>query len=275
MINIVYAGNDKVFKGMLLSAMSIIKSCEQPLNIFILTMDIESRGNKYQQVSDKQILLLEGILQDKNPDSKVKKVNLSEMFKTHFSNSPNKNTEYTPFALLRLFLDIMPEVKDIDKTIYLDVDTMVTADISQLYDIDLASNEFGVVLDYMGKFWIAKDYFNSGIMLLNLKEIRETGLMIKSRDLVNKKWLKLPDQSALYRMSIRRMYLPYRFNEQREIKSDTVVKHFCKGIKWLPFFHLYNIKQWDITNVHKKLKIHDFDDIYSEYITLQNQHDFI
>ena len=275
MINIVYSGNNKVFKGMLLSAMSIIKFCDKPLNIFILTMDIESRGNKYKMVSDSQSLLLEGILQVKNPDSKVTKIDMRDMFDTHFSNSPNKNTEYTPFTLLRLFLDIIPETDDVDKTIYLDIDTMVTADISLLYDIDLAHNEFGAVLDYLGKFWIAKDYFNAGILLLNLKEIRETGLMVKARELVNKKWLKLSDQSALYRMSIRRMYLPTRFNEQRDIKSDTVVKHFCKGIKWLPFFHLYNIKQWDITNVHKKLKIHDFDDIYSEYINLLNQNDCI
>ena len=61
------------------------------------------------------------------------------------------------------------------------------------------------------------------------------------------------------------LILDRKFNEQRTPVADTVVKHFNKGIKWIPFFHIYNIKQWQIDKVHKKLKIFCFDDIYEEY----------
>lgn len=64
-----------------------------------------------------------------------------------------------------------------------------------------------------------------------------------------------------------------RFNEQRDIKKDTVVKHFCRGIFWLPFFHIYNIKQWERDAVHKRLKIHYYDDIYDQYDQLAKSYD--
>ena len=70
------------------------------------------------------------------------------------------------------------------------------------------------------------------------------------------------------------LILEDRFNEQRSIKPKTVVKHFNKGIKWFPFFHIYNYKQWQIDDVHKKLKIFMFDDIYDQYKKLIEEFNF-
>lgn len=78
----------------------------------------------------------------------------------------------------------------------------------------------------------------------------------------------MPDQSAIRKYVKDILILEDRFNEQRSIKPKTVVKHFNKGIKWFPFFHIYNYKQWQIDNVHKKLKIFMFDDIYDQYKNL-------
>ena len=36
----------------------------------------------------------------------------------------------------------------------------------------------------------------------------------------------MPDQTALHKLGKRRLYLPRRFNEQRGLREDTVVKHF-------------------------------------------------
>ena len=52
-----------------------------------------------------------------------------------------------------------------------------------------------------------------------------------------------------------------------------MVKHFCRGIRWLPFFHIYNIKQWEREAVHKKLKIYYFDDVYARYDALAAKYD--
>ena len=102
--------------------------------------------------------------------------------------------------------------------------------------------------------------------MLNFENIKKSGLFVKARKRVNKRKMFMPDQSALNFLAKRKLILPYKFNEQRTIKSDTVIKHFCQGFKWYgPFFRLYNYKQWHIKEVHEKLGIHDFDRIYEKY----------
>lgn len=44
-----------------------------------------------------------------------------------------------------------------------------------------------------------------------------------------------------------------------------VIKHFCKGIRYLPFFKVYNYKQWQVEKMHKFFKIYDFDEYYVQY----------
>ena len=144
-------------------------------------------------------------------------------------------------------------------------------DIKELYDIDVSNLEFRASHDYLGRTWVKRDYINSGILLMNMDVIRQTQLLDKCRKLVKTKKMYFTDQTALYKSKIYFEYFPneYRFNEQRKVKPDTVVKHFCKGIKWFPF-KVYNVKQWEIDKVHNYLKIHDFDedfDIYKEILT--------
>lgn len=265
MIHIAYSGNSKVFKGLLLSAMSIVKHYKKPVTIHILTMDLSDQNPSYTPISEKQVALLQDILKQTNPENQVKLHDVTNFYKQELTGK-NKKTEYTPYTLIRLLIDKIDDMPD--KVAYLDTDTMVTNDISELYNIDIENYEFAAALDYMGKFWIAKDYFNAGVILINIKHSKETDLFAKCRDLVNKKWLKMPDQSALYRNKTNILYIDGKFNEQRNIKPNTVVKHFNKGIKYFPFFHIYNIKQWEIDKVHKKFKIHDFDDIYEQYAKL-------
>ena len=39
----------------------------------------------------------------------------------------------------------------------------------------------------------------------------------------------MPDQSALDRLTSSKLLLPRKFNEQRSLRKDTVIKHFNKG----------------------------------------------
>ena len=272
MINIAYSGNKKVFKGILLSCMSMIKTCKQPIKVFVMSMDLTDQDSNFEIISGEQIQLLDRVLKEVNPSSEAVIVDVGKVYRDEFLNSKNKNTEYTPYTLNRLFMDILDEMPD--KVAYLDVDTMLVNDVSELYDINMDDYEFGAALDFMGKFWISPTYTNAGVMLINVKKVRETGMMVKCRELIKTKWMKMPDQTAANKSVKYKKYLDGKFNEQRGIKPDTVVKHFCKGIKWTPFFHIYNVKQWEIDKVHK-LGIHDFDDIYEIYLDLVKKYDFI
>ena len=263
-ISICYCGNRRVFEGLLLSVLSLAKHTDRTLKVYILSMDLHQQNPVYVPFTEKQIQIINEALKEKNTQSCAVQIDLTEQYKQKLAHGKNKKAAiYTPYALLRLYLDTLPDMPD--KMLYLDIDTMCTSDIGQLFDIDVENFEYAAVLDFMGRFWIDKHYCNSGVLLLNLKEIKKTGLFTRARDLIYAKKMAMPDQSALHKLGKKRLYLPFRFNEQRHIQYDTVVKHFCKGIHWILFIPIvYNIKQWQRDKVHKKLKIHDFDDVYQK-----------
>lgn len=88
----------------------------------------------------------------------------------------------------RLFLSEM--FPDIDKAIYLDADTVTNVDIAQLYRIDLGDNFVAAVNDNfvaageetsyytLNALGIpSSEYVNSGVLLMNLKAMREAGFV--------------------------------------------------------------------------------------------------
>ena len=89
---------------------------------------------------------------------------------------------YTESIFYRIFIaTLYPEYK---KAIYLDCDIVLVDDISKMYNIDLEGNIFGVITDDVintnPQFVIyAKDgvgvdnYFNSGVLLMDLDEYRK------------------------------------------------------------------------------------------------------
>ena len=49
-MNILYCGDKPMQKGILLSSMSLIKNVDEPLNIYILTVDYREKGINYKPV---------------------------------------------------------------------------------------------------------------------------------------------------------------------------------------------------------------------------------
>ena len=56
-----------------------------------------------------------------------------------------------------------------------------------------------------------------------------------------------------------------KYNEQRKLHKKTVVHHFCKSIRCLPFFHTVNVKPWNVEEVQNVYKLHCYDDVLNEY----------
>ena len=258
MINIMYSGNDKVFKGILLSTLSIIKNTNEAINVNILTMEIDN----FKPINKEMCDLLEKVIKEKNPESEVNLYDVTKIFIEEMKDSKNLNNFYTPYCLLRLFADLLdlPE-----KIIYLDTDTMVNKDLSEFFNIDITDYEFAGVVDRLGRWFIGLNYINSGVLLLNLEKIRETHLFKNTREMVKNKKMAFPDQSALNKLKKHYLKIPSIYNSQRYLKKDTVVKHFCKSIRWLPIYHTINVKPWEVEKVHRRLKIRAYDDIYLKY----------
>ena len=97
---------------------------------------------------------------------------------------------------------LLPEV---DKIIYLDTDTINFKDLSEIYNINFRDKMyFCGILDFfktvqeINKFGIYPNkYMNSGIMLMNLKEIRKDGIEKKIRDFIHGHFLSNADQTAI------------------------------------------------------------------------------
>lgn len=102
---------------------------------------------------------------------------------------------YTKTTYYRLFIPNM--YPELDKALYLDSDIIVTGDISELYNTDLEDNLVGAVpdmavqntpvfIDYVeNALGVQGDkYFNAGILLMNLKEMRNWNFETKFIDLL-------------------------------------------------------------------------------------------
>ena len=93
--------------------------------------------------------------------------------------------------------------------------------------------------------------------------------LTKVKDMCSTKKMVFPDQTALNKLATKVLYLPRKFNEQRKLKNDTIIQHFCKRIKWFPIFKTQNIKPWQIKDVQNIYKIHAYDNLYKEYLELK------
>ena len=107
---------------------------------------------------------------------------------------------------------------------------------------------------------------NSGVLLLNLRQIKRTHLFEKARATLKVKKLLFPDQSAIRMNTTKKKMLPQRFNDQKYLHKHTVVRHFSKRLFWLPYPHTANIKQWQVPEVYRVFGYPCFDDVLTEYI---------
>ena len=126
---------------------------------------------------------------------------------------------YSKSTYFRLFLpNLFPEY---DKIIYLDSDVVVLDDIAKLYNIDIGDNLIGAVPDEIVEFTPVfkeyvervvgvksyKKYFNAGVLIMNLKELRTFNFQEKFLYLLEKvTYTVAQDQDYLNRMCKGRVY---------------------------------------------------------------------
>ena len=271
MINILFCGNDKVFDGMLTTMLSILKrtSTKEPFTFYIFTMDVSDINPKYKALSNEMSDYLEKVAKTYNKENKVKRIDVLDIYNKEFRNSPNESCYCSPYTLLRLFADLIPSMPD--KILYLDVDILLNRDIELLYKIDVSDVEYAAARDHYGKYLINPNYINAGVLLFNLKKMKETQILKKARELIKSKKLVFADQSALIRSTTKKKVLAQKFNDQKFLHKHTVIRHFSKRLFYLPYPHCANVKQWDVSKMHKIYHYYVFDDILYEFIYLKKK----
>jgi lipopolysaccharide biosynthesis glycosyltransferase len=274
-MNILYCGDVNIQPGVLISAISLLRATERPLNIHIMTAHVEEEHARdvrgCDPVTESFVAGLQKLLQSNNPSSTAELHDVTEQFSAE-PPTANMSTRFTPCCMLRLYADLVDGMPD--KLLYLDCDVVVRKDIDELYDQDLEGHEVAGVLDYYGRWFFHNkigrlDYMNSGVLLLNMKMIRDTRLFARCRKMCAEKPMFMPDQSALNGLSSHRKILPRRFNEQRILRKDTALQHFTTSFRFTPWFHAVSVKPWDIKGMHEKLHLHEYDEVLEEYQQLE------
>lgn len=184
-ISLFFAVDDGYCPFLSVTLDSIMKNCNQNFSYtcYILNSGISEQNKKILEERLTNNFSLEFV------DLTEKIQFLSE--KLHTRDYYSKTTYY------RLFI---PEMfPNLDKALYLDSDIIVLGDISELYNLELNNNLVGAVtdsavqntpvfIDYVEQVLGVKGnkYFNAGVLLMNLKEMREFKFEDKFIDLLSK-----------------------------------------------------------------------------------------
>lgn len=259
-MNILFCGDVNVCKGIFLSVLSICKHVKEPINFYILTASVDNR----RKIPETFSTVLQKTVVGKNHMNKVFLIDATENFSSYLPLA-NMKTRFTPFCMLRLFADTVPQIPD--KILYLDTDVLCRGDFTDFYNYDIQDVEIAGVPDRYGKWFFGnvfkRDYLNSGVLLLNMKNIRKSNLFKKCRKRCAEKRTFMPDQTALNKFAVK-LKVGGRYNEQGSIKADTVFKHFTTFFKFFPYFRTVTVKPWQTEKLHNQLKIFEFDDIINE-----------
>lgn len=260
-MNILYCGDKNIADGLMISVLSLLRQVKEPLHICILTMSqagCEPLPDTLAEVLEQRVCPGGGT---------VTLLDVSDLF-TRQPPTANLGTRFTPCCMLRLYADLLPEIPD--RILYLDTDVVCRMDCRAFYEQDMGEAEVAGVLDYYGSWFfrrniLRRDYLNSGVLLLNMKRIRQTGLFQKCRIRCAEKEMFMPDQSAINKLAIRKKILPRRYNEQRKLHPDTVFQHFSTSFRFFPYIRTVTVKPWQPDRMHEVLKLHEYDDLLEEF----------
>lgn len=156
-------------------------------NFYVMTMDVSDKD-----ISDLKALETKDVKVEVLPQGEV---DLFYIRDTHVSKT----------SLLKYYIaKVLP---NLDKVLYVDSDILVLHDLNSIFNTDITGKYLAAVkdpswffenmhvvelnLDYRGF------YFNSGVMLMNLKKIRDDNLLAKLEDYTNNNFRTYMDQDAL------------------------------------------------------------------------------
>ena len=177
----------------------------------------------------------------------------------HFKGASIEHFPYSSYYRISL-PSILP---DLDKVIYTDIDVINLKDLSEMYSIEFKDKMYFCgtlenihLLDELKNLGIeANKYFSAGIMLINLKAIRNDGIEKKIRDFIPNHILPTADQTAINAVCNNNIQiLPYKYaifakdsfeklvklNEEQEIMYRFNKSELIQAFNEPTFFHYYD-----------------------------------
>lgn len=257
-MNILFCGDRNVQDGLLIAVLSLLENTQEHLDIYVLTLDMSMNGRIYSPIEQTFVDYLNETVSAQYDDRLYTKlIDTTDLFKDETPDA-NLSTRFTPCCMLRLFADKIDEIPD--RILYLDTDVICRRDFGDFYYQNMDGVEIAGVLDYYGSWFFRKnifkgDYLNSGVLLMNMCELRKTGLLSSCRHMCTTKQMFMPDQSALNKLSVSKRICERKYNDQRRLHSDTVFQHFTTHFRFFPYVRTETVKPWQTEEVTTILHI--------------------
>lgn len=175
-ITIFFSCDDNYIPFLAVSIKSLIENANKNYNYNINILNCNDINYKNKQLLKKEFETKNVFINFVDVENEINKLNKTNLLTRDY---------YSKAIFYRLFISQL--FPDLDKAIYLDCDIVVKDDISKLYNTDIGENYVGAVADeavlavpefveyVKNKIGIAdnEQYFNSGVLLLNLKKFKE------------------------------------------------------------------------------------------------------
>ena len=110
-MNVLYCGDSGIEKGLLLSVLSLIRTVNEPLQIYVMTAHFCHGGREYQPVSGECLEKLRTLLKRADSASDVYLIDASDEFLSELP-AANMDTRFTPCCMLRLYADRIDGLPD-------------------------------------------------------------------------------------------------------------------------------------------------------------------
>ena len=157
---------------------------------------------------------------------KIEKLKKLKNFSISYYNMSSYDFSFLPLnrkhiSIATYYRLVLPQIlpSDIEKILYLDTDIVVCGDLFDFYNTDISSVFAGVIEDENSRYQAMrlnlKNYFNAGVLLLNLRKIRESNFQHDWVDYYekNQEIIILQDQDILNgTFADQVLYLPLKWN---------------------------------------------------------------
>lgn len=144
---------------------------------------------------------------------------------------------HNSFTYINLLKVCYPELLKVNKVIHLDIDTIVCDSLEGLWKTDITGKWVAAVPEYKGRYKPFGDtYYNMGVALLNLAQMRKDGASAKMAEYLNTVPQPYADQDAWHYFGLPDKFTPadVRYNESTVtgMTDKPAIVHYCGYTHW-------------------------------------------
>lgn len=156
------------------------------------------------------------------------------------------NQEYFPewganyhnrFSYINLLKVALPEILTVNKVIWLDIDTIICDSLEGMWKTNVTGKWVAAVPEYKGRYKpFGPDYYNMGVALLNLQQMRKDGIVPQMVEYLNTVPQPYADQDAWHKFGLPDKFavLGLRYNENTitGMTDNPAIVHYCGYTHW-------------------------------------------